>query len=194
LDALEDQKKIDDLSKSIEDDTKVKGTYGMAKAKASSSILRSCTGLLSSTGSILIIVSQIRDNVDPMSPKKDTRSGGHALKFYAHHEMWMKPIKEHKKNGVSIGSAVKVKITKNKITGKVREVVFDIYYDYGIDDISSCIDYLLQIGRWSGGGKEKIKFGNDFDFEDYGLEGVGIVSEYSCNVCNSSATFFCPEE
>lgn len=164
LDALEDQKKVEEMAEAIEKDKKTAGTYGMAKAKGASALLRSITSKLASTKSALFIISQIRDNVDPSSFQKQTRSGGRALKFYASHEMWLTSAKAIKKKDTIIGSSVKVKITKNKLTGKVREITFDIYYDYGIDDIGSCIDYLIQIGRWSGGGSSKINHNNDFEF------------------------------
>lgn len=166
LDALEDQKKVDEMVDAIEKDKKTAGTYGMAKAKAGSSILRNTTSALANSESVLFIVSQVRDNVDPISFEKETRSGGRALKFYASHEMWMHSVKQIKKKDTIIGNRVRVRIKKNKLTGKNREVSFDVYYDYGIDDIGSCIDYLIEQGRWSGGGSAKINHNGDFEFEN----------------------------
>lgn len=165
LDSLEDIKKVKEMVSGLEKGKETAGTYGMAKAKAASSILRGIANELANTKSILFIVSQTRDNVDLFSPQKETRSGGRALKFYAHHEMWLKPIKTLTKNGIQIGSTVEVKVSKNKLTGKVRKVKFNIYYDYGIDDIGSCIDFLLETKRWNGGGQSKINFKNDFEFD-----------------------------
>ena len=34
----------------------------------------------------------------------------------------------------------------------MRDVEFDIYYDYGIDDIASCTDFLIKACHWK---KEK---------------------------------------
>jgi recombination protein RecA len=164
LDALEDQKKVDEMVKGIEKNKEVAGTYGMAKAKGASAILRGITSKLANTQAALFIISQTRDNVDPMSFQKETRSGGRALKFYSTHELWLKHVGDIKKNEVIIGNRVKVKVSKSKLTGKVREASFDVYYDYGIDDIGSCIDYLIKMERWSGGGSAKIDFGTDFSF------------------------------
>lgn len=165
LDAMEDQKKMEEMVDAIEKDKKDNaGTYGMAKAKAGSSILRNITSGLAKSKSVLFIVSQTRDNVDPRSFSKVTRSGGKALKFYAHHEMWLASTGEIKKKETAIGSHVLVNITKNKILGTHRRVSFDIYYDYGIDDIGSCVDYLIQMKHWTGGGQAKINHGNDFKF------------------------------
>ena len=35
-------------------------------------------------------------------------------------------------------------------------------------------------------------WGNDFSFEDYGMEGGGIVSEYSCSNCEVTLTIYQP--
>ena len=167
LDALEDQKKVEEMSEALEKDKKdIPGTYGMAKAKAASSILRGITSGIADTNSALFIISQTRDNVDPRDFQKTTRSGGRALKFYAHHELWLSVNGSSiKKKDTVIGNSIKIKISKNKITGKQREVKFDIYYDYGIDDIGSCIDYLIEMKRWTGGGAAKINHNGDFKFE-----------------------------
>jgi recombination protein RecA len=167
LDALEDQKKAEEMIDALEKDKQTAGTYGMAKAKANSSILRNVTSELANSKSVLFIVSQTRDNVDVMSRAKETRSGGRALKFYAHHEMWLKSVGSIKKKDTIVGNRVRVKISKNKMTGKPREVEFDIYDDYGVDDIGSCIDYLLNMKRWTGGGSAKINHQGDFNFDNY---------------------------
>lgn len=36
-------------------------------------------------------------------------------------------------------------------------------------------------------------WGNDFSFEDWGLDREGIVSSFSCNTCETTAEFFVPE-
>lgn len=165
LDALEDQKKVKEMVDGIEKGKETAGTYGMAKAKAASSILRNVISSLANSKSALFIVSQVRDNVDMFSFQKETRSGGRALKFYATHEMWMHPVKAIKKKDTIIGNTVRVRISKNKITGKMREIEFDIYSDYGIDDIGSNINYLLEMKHWTGGGTSIIDHKGDFEFE-----------------------------
>ena len=114
-------------------------------------------GRIKQTSSFLSIVSQTRDNIDPMSPQKKSRSGGKALKFYATHELWLANGGAIKKKERIIGVKCKVKVSKNKLTGKVREVEFPIYYDYGIDNIASCVDFLVKEKHWPGGGSKRIE-------------------------------------
>ncbi|MCP4763102.1 MAG: hypothetical protein GY870_15100 [archaeon] len=166
LDEEGDIKKLDEQRKSIDKGTKSKGSYGMGKAKGASSILRSITSKLYETDSILIIISQTRDNVDPMSPQKKTRSGGRALKFYATHEIWLSMKKKIKSKDLIIGNNIVGKVSKNKITGKERNFEFPIYYDYGVDDIQSCINFLVELKYWKKSGKGKIIA------EDFGIEGM----------------------
>jgi RecA/RadA recombinase len=131
---------------------KVAGSYGDGKAKINSTSLRKVLKGLRDTGSILIIVSQTRDNIGSMFGGK-TRGGGHALRFYATVEIWSS-IKGSIKKTVrgkarKIGVHVCLQVKKNRITGKTPEVEIDIYPSFGIDDVGSCIDYLLAENWWA---------------------------------------------
>lgn len=127
-------------------------SYATEKARAASEVFRTIVRGLKGTKSILIILSQTRENLDPMSFQKKTRAGGKALEFYSSHIMWLLLMGQQKKAGISIGGDVLVKLTKNKITGKKREIKFSAFPDYGIDDIGAMVDYLLgtadRPGRW----------------------------------------------
>ncbi len=157
LNAEADESKSMEMLESRANGNQVKGSYGMAKAKKSSEILRQIIGRLKSTESFLSIISQTRDNVNPLSFQKKTRAGGKALQFFATHEIWLTKGKEIKKKNRQIGINCKVKISKNKLTGKIREIEFPIFYDYGIDNIGSCVDFLVKEAHWDGGkGNKKI--------------------------------------
>lgn len=127
------------------------GSYGDGKAKKNSEGLRKALKGLRETGSILIIISQTRDNLG-MGFETKTRSGGRALRFYATLEIWMAIRGKIKKNirgkDRVIGIQAKVQLKKNRITGEAHEVEMDIYPSYGIDDIGSCIDYLVKEAWW----------------------------------------------
>jgi hypothetical protein len=131
------------------------GSFGASKPKLMSQLLRKITNKTKNTNSAIFIISQTRDNIGVMFGDKKTRSGGKALKFFCTHEMWLAVIEHIKKKELNAGVYVRVKVSKNKITGKERIVEFPIYYDYGIDDITSCIDFLMKEGRWGAPKKEK---------------------------------------
>lgn len=143
------------------------GDFGDGKAKRNSRGLRTLLHRLESTGSILVIINQTRDNVDAglFGPKK-TRSGGRALSFYATAEMWTsvagKIVKSVRGKERKVGITSKIEIKKNRITGRDRSCTIPIKYAYGIDDVDSCIEYLLQEGHWKKSGT-KINTGGQFE-------------------------------
>ena len=131
----------------------LKGSYHTEKAKIIGQCLRMIRGKLKNTKSLLIIVQQERANVGGgMFQRETITSGGKAPFYYSSHQVWMKRIKSLKKNDKKIGNRVKAIVTKNKLTGKERNAEFDISDDYGVDDIGSQIDFLLQEGNWSKNG------------------------------------------
>lgn len=144
-----------------------KGDYGDGKAKINASNIRPLLTPLKDSGSILIIINQTRDNIGagPFEPQK-TRSGGHALTFYATLELWSsvgqqitKAVKG-KKRELGINSWIRVK--KNRINGRRRTVEIPIYHSFGIDDVGSCIDFLVSEKHWAKR-DSKIK-APEFDF------------------------------
>lgn len=126
-----------------------KGTFGGQKPKLISEILRKIVQNIKKSDSAVFIISQTRDNIGVSFGSKKTRSGGKALKFFCTHELWMAVEGTIKRKERPVGVDVIVKISKNKLTGKLRKVRFPIYYDYGIDDTASCIDFLIEEKVWT---------------------------------------------
>lgn len=146
--------KFDKTKKAHREGKETSGSYGDGKAKVNSAMIRRVIGKpLRKTGSILIVINQTRDKINalPFESKK-TRSGGRALKFYACLEMWSSVAKKITKTvrgkKMQLGINSKVIVKKNRITGKERSVTIPIYHSVGIDDIGSCIDYLLEWKHW----------------------------------------------
>lgn len=142
------------------------GSYGDGKAKYHSENIRRALVGIRETGSILIIIGQTRDNLG-MGFEKKTRSGGRSLRFYATLEMWSS-VKEKIKKTVkgkprTIGILAEIAIKKNRFTGKDRTVRIPIYHSHGIDDVGSCVDYLVEEGHW--GQRKGSIVAKDVDFE-----------------------------
>ena len=130
---------------------KTDGSYGDGKAKLMSEAGSKRIPELGQTDSLLIIISQTRDNIGfgaMFTPK--VRSGGKALKFYAFHEVWLACQKKEKEGKRTVVTNVQAKITKNKLTGRHGEAYFPVLFDYGVDNISSCINFLHDEGEWTG--------------------------------------------
>ena len=116
----------------------MKGSYGDGKAKVASDNLRKIKTALRDTESLLIAVSQTRDNINPNTMAEKTHAGGRAWKFYSQYQMWLAPrgklTKSVKGKQQEIGTLARVKLTKNHATGKHLDFVMPLYYGYGIDD------------------------------------------------------------
>jgi len=135
-----------------EKEEKVAGSYGDGKAKKNSEGMRKAMKGLRKTGSILIVLSQTRDDIGAQYAGTKTRAGGRALRFYATTEIWSSVAMQLKKNVNDIerkvGVRVKLAVRKNRITGKLADVETDIYPSFGIDDLGTCVDYLVEEGWW----------------------------------------------
>lgn len=133
-------------------DTEGKGSMGTQIAKAWAKGFRKTDRYLKQSKSILIIISQTRQNIGYTAMfNPDTRSGGNALKFFARIEMWLKTIKEVKASDRKdriIGQVAKAKITKNHFSGWKGFVTFYIDPKYGIDDLRGCVQFLVDEKVW----------------------------------------------
>lgn len=143
----------------------VKGSYGMDKVKRVRALFRPAIASMKKTGGILIIISQTKANIDPMSFKKKTRSAEDALEFHSYHCVWLAMAGQEKSKERVIGTKTKLKVKKNRLTGKRRDASFSIYNEMGIDDVGSCVDFLLEENHWE---KRKLTI----DADDLGLSGT----------------------
>ncbi len=160
-----EEKKFQTQKKAHRKGTQTTGSMGDGKAKKNASNIRRMLAHLHKTGSILIIVNQTRDNMTPMSFEKKTHSGGHALFFYACLVIWgsrkkkiTKTVRGKKRH---VGNISKIDIRKNRLTGGEHTIDLPIYRSHGIDDVGSCVDYLLFEEYWKQSG-QKIN-AKDFD-------------------------------
>lgn len=101
-------------------------------------------GELSSCDITLMVISQVRAKVGVMFGDKDDISGGKALKFYSSQRVQLYDIGKIKIGDKIEGVKVRAKVKKNKVDKPFREAVFPIYFEYGIDDVESCIDFLRE--------------------------------------------------
>jgi recombination protein RecA len=172
-------KKFSQQKKAHLEEREVAGSYGDGKAKINSQSLRCVINPLQETGSILIIINQTRDKLTGFGGK--TRSGGNALQFYACLEIWS-DVKKHiskvyKGKPRSQGVLCTLRVRKNRFRGKDRTIEMPIYYSYGIDDVGSCIDYLLSEKHWN---KRKGKIiAPEFDFEGNRGKLIHLISNNS---------------
>lgn len=129
---------------------KVPGSMGMAKAKANSQNINRVVRRLRETRSILIVINQNRSKVNSHIPGQKTASGGFALKFYAHAQIWTSPKAPIKKTVLGIerevGRYLSIDIQKNRLSGFEGAVTVPFYRSHGIDDVGGLVDWLTEEG------------------------------------------------
>jgi len=155
LDALDTKygrRKFNEQKDADRKGTKAKGDYGDGKAKINSQWIRGIRARVQDTGSVLIIISQTRDDMEGQMFSRGKASGGRALKFYATCQIWSSVGAAIKKtvhgDARKIGQIIKLNTVKNRMSGKDWEVVVPFYFSYGIDDIGSCIDFMVKCSAW----------------------------------------------
>lgn len=128
------------------------GSYGIGKASYNSRHAKRYAARLAETGSVLIVLSQTRDKINTPFPQK-THAGGHALKFYAHVQIWTR-VKGHIKKTVNgkeriVGDYIEYDIPKNRITGEDSKIIVPFIKRYGFDDVGACVDLLVDECHWA---------------------------------------------
>ncbi len=125
------------------------GSYGMGKQKKLSEMFRRIVAELEKAGITLMVISQIREKIGVTFGEKYTRSGGKALDFYCSQIVWLAEVGKIKRTvrrqeRVS-GVKVKAKCKKNKVSLPFRECDYSIEFGYGIDNTTSCLEFLKSI-------------------------------------------------
>lgn len=184
LDSASSKKKFKEQRQASEKGEKETGSFGDGKAKYHSENIRWVLSGLRKTKSILIIIGQTRDNLG-MGFEKKTRSGGKALRFYANLEIWTSVKGKIKKfvrdKDRTIGAQCLAEVKKNRVTGKIgkdRSVLVPIYYDLGIDDVGSCVDFLIAEKHWGKAKESKSVYdATDIWFEGKRDEIIAYIEE-----------------
>jgi hypothetical protein len=136
------------------------GSYNTDRPKQNSALIRNVFNKLKVSESILIIISQTRQNISfgaQFNPR--THSGGDALTFYANLKFWTS-VKEHlyaayKGKKVEQGIVCKVAVKKSRMAGRARTVFVPIYHSSGLDDVGSMVDWLVEWKHWKAKGDEE---------------------------------------
>lgn len=137
------------------------------QARLMSQALRKLVASVSSTGTIIVFINQLREKIGVMFANPETTTGGRALKFYASVRLDIRRTETIKQNGAAVGNHVKVKVVKNKVAPPFKETEFDIIYGLGISREGELIDYGVKLGlieksgAWFAYNGEKIGQGRE---------------------------------
>ena len=168
-------------AKKLVDGDEEKGTYGTSRAKEFSNKMRMLHNRLRDDGrSMVFLITQTRSNIGfgaKFEPK--TYSGGNSFIFYAAMQIWFSQAGHIKKTVKGkpreLGIYSKVRLKKNRVTGRDRSVVVPILHSFGLDDLGGCLNYLIDEGHWKG--KDSSVAAPEFDFDGNKEKLIRIIEE-----------------
>ncbi len=130
--------------------SEIEGEMGQAsvgvQARLMSQALRKLTALLNKSKTTVIFINQLRQKIGVLYGNPETTPGGLALKFYASVRLDIRRIEAIKEGDAVIGSHVRVKVVKNKVSPPFRQAEFDIMFGSGIAREAGLIDMGAQSG------------------------------------------------
>jgi recombination protein RecA len=138
---------LSDTAEMAQDDNE-KGSYGAAKAKFLSEMFRKRIRLIGDRNCTVFVVSQLRDKLNVRFGETKSRSGGKALDFYASQVVWLAEKGKIKRTVLGadriVGADVVARTKKNKVGPPFRQAEFSVYFNYGVDDEISMLDWIKE--------------------------------------------------
>lgn len=147
LSSQDEMEEVDERAKYHEKGKEyTKKTYGAERAKYASKLFRTLIKVLRENNILLIVISQLRDNLNAgMFGPKDLIGGGRALEFYADQRLSLRVKEEDKIDDRLIGQTIELKAIKSRCPYPKRKMFLNLLTAYGIDDVSTNIDYLYDL-------------------------------------------------
>jgi len=138
------------LSTDMEMEGKDGDKMGMRRAKEFSEELRKTCRILALKNYLMVCSNQVRVNIDPRSFQKYTTPGGESVGFYSSLRLrFNKPEKITNKIKVAgkevkrvSGVKVEIEVFKSSIWKPFHTAPVTILFDYGIDNIKDCLQFI----------------------------------------------------
>ncbi|MEO6882343.1 MAG: recombinase RecA [Mycobacteriaceae bacterium] len=137
------------------------------QARLMSQALRKMTGAMSTSGTTVIFINQLREKIGVMFGSPETTTGGKALKFYASVRLDIRRIETLKDGTDAVGNRTRVKVVKNKVAPPFKQAEFDILYGHGVSREGSLIDmgvdhgFVRKSGAWYTYGGDQLGQGKE---------------------------------
>ena len=175
-----------------------KDGWATSKAIVLSKAMRKVTNFIGREQICLIFTNQLRVNLQASFGDPYTTSGGKAIQFHSSVRLRLKSTGQLKvtQNGVDSIAGIKTqcKVIKNRMGPPLRSVEYDIYFDSGIDNYGSWLDFMKKYKLVAQGGAwytyvdketgEEIKFQSK-DFKAKLIDNAAIKAAVYRDICDT---------
>lgn len=121
-------------------------THVGLQARLMSQALRKLAGNVARSKCMIVFINQLREKIGVSWGNPETTPGGRALKFYASVRLDIRRIENLKDKDEVVGSRVRVKVVKSKVSAPFRQTEFDVMYGHGISKEGSLLDTAVEHG------------------------------------------------
>ena len=137
------------------------------QARLMSQAMRKLIGAISKSHTCVIFINQIREKIGVMFGNPETTPGGRALKFYSSVRLDIRRVTTLKEGDKPIGTHVRARVVKSKVSPPFRKAEFDILFDEGISYTGDLLGLALEnnlvtkSGSWFNYGKVRLGQGQN---------------------------------
>ena len=137
------------------------------QARLMSQALRKLTASINRSNTMVVFINQLRMKIGVMFGSPETTTGGNALKFYASVRLDIRRVSPIKNGDEVVGSRIRVKVVKNKVSPPFKQAEFDMMHGQGtlrlgeLVDIASENGIIEKSGAWYSYKGERIGQGRD---------------------------------
>ena len=137
------------------------------QARLMSQAMRKLAGVIAKSRTCVIFINQIREKIGVMFGSPETTPGGRALKFYSSVRMDVRRMTTLKEGDRAIGTHVRARVVKSKISVPFKSAEFNILFDEGISYYGDLIglgldnDLITKSGSWFNYGQIRLGQGQN---------------------------------
>ena len=137
------------------------------QARLMSQAMRKLAGVIAKSRTCVIFINQIREKIGVMFGSPETTPGGRALKFYSSVRMDVRRMTTLKEGDRAIGTHVRARVVKSKVSVPFKSAEFDILFDEGISYYGDLLglglnnDLVTKSGSWFNYGQIRLGQGQN---------------------------------
>ncbi len=121
-------------------------THVGLQARLMSQAMRKLTSVIDKSKTCVIFINQIREKIGVMFGSPETTPGGRALKFYSSIRLDIRRVTTIKQGDEAIGTHVRARVVKSKISPPFKRAEFDILFKGGISYHGDLLGLALEQG------------------------------------------------